>query len=101
MKPETRTRNDRVCEWVSEERSRTVNWTECVPETKQVKYTVDNWVLVNKPRTITETVCVPVTVEKEVDACDPRAGLFATNRQPVPVRRERPSLLAGLFRLGR
>ena len=78
-----------VCNLVPEEKTRTVNYTVCVPKTREEQYQVTICDTVNEDKTETYTVCVPVSVEKEIQiqvcqmvpkkimVAQPAGGLYA------------------------
>lgn len=66
-RPETRTRQIRVCEIVPEQMSREVTYTVNVPTRQTRSYNVTTVRCVPEERVINETVMVPRTVQREVD----------------------------------
>ncbi len=65
-KPEKKTRQVRVCDYVHEKQSREVNYTVCVPKTETKTENVTTYRCVAEPKVIDVTVMVPHTVEKQV-----------------------------------
>ena len=66
-KPETRTRTVNVCDYVSEQLSRDVSYTVCVP--KQEEVTVNRPKMFEEPYNYTVTVCKPETRTRTVNVC--------------------------------
>ena len=65
-RPETRTRTVNVCDVVTEEQTRNVDYTVCVPKQQTRTRQVTTVNMVQEPRTETYSVQVPYRVEKDV-----------------------------------
>jgi len=66
-RPETRTREVKVCRMVSEQKTREVTRYECVPEERTREVQQTRYVRVPKTREVEYTVCVPEEREEEVE----------------------------------
>lgn len=66
MKPETKTRKVRKCNYTYETKTKNVTCTVCVPETQTKTCNVTRFECVPTKKTIRYTACVPHQVEKEV-----------------------------------
>lgn len=66
MKPETRTRTVKKCNYVTEQKTKDVTVTRCVPEQRTMTKEVTRYECVPTEKTVTCTVRVPHQVEKEV-----------------------------------
>jgi hypothetical protein len=65
-KPETKTRQVKVCDYVREQKSREVTYTVCVPKTETKTENVTTYKCVAEPKVVNVTVMVPHTVEKQI-----------------------------------
>ncbi len=65
-KPERRTENVQVCNYVPEQQKCSVPYTVCVPVKKTGTREVTNWRLVQEQKSYTYSACIPYPVEKQL-----------------------------------
>jgi hypothetical protein len=65
-RPETRTQNYQVCNYVQEQRVRQVQYQVCVPQQRTGTREVTTCRVVPEQQTATRTIQVPYTVQKQV-----------------------------------